>query len=119
MGDISCKHICFNIDFWAFFIVFKECFFHGVGNDGESKNSFFHIIDRQAYPVNRDGAFWDNEGDEFFLNFYENIVRISVVFNLFNNPDSIDMPLNHMPLKSLTHHHGGLYVHLVFVVFYG
>ena len=88
-------------------------------NDGQTKRIFKNFIDRKAHTIDSDRTFWYDVSDELCINRDKNIVAVAIVFDVCHSSDGIDMPLNDVAFKLITHAHGRFNMNFVFIVFKG
>jgi len=106
MVHVAGKEIGLDIDPCPFFIGSEEGLSHRDRDDRETERLVHHFIDGEAHPVDRNGAFWGDEGDELRIDTDDDIVAVAVIGDGRDRSDRIDMPLNDVPFKPLSHGHG-------------
>lgn len=117
MVHVAGKNVGLDVDTCPFFIAAKEGLSHRDRDDGKTKRVFEHFIDGETDAIDRDGPFWGDEGDKCGINGYDDIKAVAVIGDRFYRTDRVDMTLNNVPLKSVSHHHSRFDVDMTLELF--
>lgn len=102
---IAGEEVGFDIHSRPFFVATKECFTHRNGNNREAEGLFHHFVHGETHPVDGDRPFGRDKGDEFGIDADDDIKAVPVIGDGGYGTDRIDVPLDDVPLKPLTHLH--------------